>query len=181
MRSHTAANISKSRCLPESSGNVRKCGTTRSTRTGRLRTSHFSVLSLRSGRRLPQPKYSLRHRSTSARSPFWLTDRLGLTSHPTDSVGLGEVETVKHPSPSTYPERYEGTSISCCREPAYCPSDRFATRRQYVDVVTALKPHPEGISRYGAIPPLAAEGFPRHYPPTGPHKGGSRPGRASPL
>src|SRR6266542_5022009 len=29
------------------------------------------------------------------------------------------------------------------------------------------KPHPEGLSRYGAIPPRKeAEGFPRHYPPS---------------
>src|SRR5713101_455018 len=66
--------------------------------------------------------------STSLRSPFWLTDRLGLTSHPTRRVFLGEIETVKHPSPSTYPEMYDGRStIPCCREPASCGSCRFAT------------------------------------------------------
>src|SRR5215211_5538382 len=45
-------------------------------------------------------------RRTSARSPFWLTERLGLTSQPTTSLARGEIETVKQPSPSTYPEMY---------------------------------------------------------------------------
>jgi hypothetical protein len=76
----------------------------------RLRVSHFTVRSLRSGRRRPHPKYRWMSSSTSARSPFWLTDRLGLTPHPTDSVGRGEMETVKHPSPSTYPEMYDPRS-----------------------------------------------------------------------
>ena len=151
IRSQISANNRKSRCFPERSGYVRKCGMIRSIRTGRLRVSHFKVLSLRSGRTLPHPKYRCNSSSTSERSPFWLTDRLGLTSHPTTSVGLGEIETVKHPSPSTHPERYDETSTSC-REPAYCPSHRFATSRRYVGDVTGLEPHPEGISRYRAMP-----------------------------
>jgi len=85
----------------------------RATRSGRLLTSHFSVRSLRSGRNVPQPKYRWMFSSTSLRSPFWLTDRLGLTSQPTTIVG-GEIETVKHPSPSTYPEMYDGRSIVLC-------------------------------------------------------------------
>jgi hypothetical protein len=52
--------------------------------------------------------------STSLRSPFWLTERLGLASHPTNSVGRGEMETVKQPSPSTYPEMYDGRSTRPC-------------------------------------------------------------------
>ncbi len=44
--------------FPDSSGNCSKCGTTRSTRSSSLRVSHLSVLSLRSGRMLPHPKYA---------------------------------------------------------------------------------------------------------------------------
>src|SRR5438477_9616023 len=124
----------------------------RSTRSGRLLTSHFTVLSLRSGLRLPQPKYSCISSSTSTRSPFWLTDRLGRTSHPTTRVGRGAIETVKHPSPSTYPEMYDGRSTRDSREPASCPGLRFATARPYRQALTGPEPHPEGISRYGAIP-----------------------------
>src|SRR5712692_3415888 len=50
--------------------------------------------------------------NTSPRSAFWLTEKLGLTSHPTRSFLRGENETVKQPSPSTYPEMYEEMSIS---------------------------------------------------------------------
>src|SRR4051794_21038603 len=90
---------------------------------GRRRVSHLSVRSLRSGRRLPHPKYSWIARSTSLRSPFWLTDTLGLTSQPTRRVGRGEIETVKHPSPSTYPEMYDGRStIPCVESPRVAPS-----------------------------------------------------------
>jgi hypothetical protein len=69
----------------------------------RLRVSHFTVRSLRSGRMRPHPKYCWMSSRTSARSPFWLTDRLGLTSHPANKVARGEIETVKHPSPSDVP------------------------------------------------------------------------------
>src|SRR5438874_2572607 len=119
----------------------------RSTRSARRRVSHFSVRSLRSGLRVPHPKCCCNANRTSERSPFWLTDRLGLTSQPTNSVGRGENETVKHPSPSTYPERYDGRSTMPRREPAYCPSLRFATTRSYERGVTGLEPLPEGISR----------------------------------
>src|ERR1700704_4455525 len=50
--------------------------------------------------------------STSARSAFWLTEKLGRTSHPIRSFLRGEKETVKQPSPSTYPDIYEEMSIS---------------------------------------------------------------------
>ena len=119
--------------------------------------------------------------STSARSPFWLTDRLGLTSHPADSVGRAEWETVKHPSPSTYPEMYDPRSAWPCQEPASCPSHRFAMPRLYVAAVTRTGASPQGISRYGAIPPE------RQRLPTALPAGcrlvlGSRqPGRDSPL
>src|SRR6266508_6969329 len=88
-------------------------------RRGRLRTSHFSVRSLRSGLRVPHPKCRWISSRTSLRSPFWLTEMLGLTSHLTNSVGRGAIDTVKHPSPSTYPEMYDGRSTSPSREPAY--------------------------------------------------------------
>ena len=96
----------------------------------RLRVSHFTVRSLRSGRSWPHPKYCWISSSTSERSPFWLTDRLGLTSQPTLSVGLGEIETVKHPSTIDVPEMYEGRSMVFNGEPASCPSRRFAVTHQ---------------------------------------------------
>src|SRR5436305_10393918 len=112
---------------------------TRLTSSGRLRTSHFSVRSLRSGRNVPQSKYRWISSSTSLRSPFWLTDRLGRTSHLTNKVGLGEIETVKHPSPSTNPEMYDGRSTRPCREPAYCSGHRFATLQPYGWGMTATR------------------------------------------
>src|SRR2546421_9115611 len=48
-----------------------------------------------------------------------------------DSVGRGEIETVKHPSPSMYPEMYDGRSQQPCREPAYCAGHRFAIPQSY--------------------------------------------------
>src|SRR5215470_16728757 len=116
-----SANSSKSRCLPDTMGCVSKCGMITSHNVRRLRVSHFNVRSLRSGLSVPQPKYRWIASSTSLRSPFWLTDRLGLTSQPTLRVGRGEIETVKHPSPSTYPEMYDGRSTERFpREPASC-------------------------------------------------------------
>jgi hypothetical protein len=98
-----------------------------STIRGRLLVSHFKVLSLLSGRMLPHLKYCWMSRSTWLRSAFWLTDRLGRTSHPTNNVGRGEIDTVKHPSPSTYPEMYDGKSrLLSTGEPAYCSRIRFA-------------------------------------------------------
>ena len=44
--------------------------------------------------------------NTSLLSPFWLTEKLGRTSTRVLSLGLGENETQKLPSPSAYPERY---------------------------------------------------------------------------
>src|SRR5262249_16627976 len=104
--------------------------------------------------------------STSLRSPFWLTDTLGLTSQPTRRVGRGEIETVKHPSPSTYPEMYEGRSISSCREPAYCAVHRFATSESYESGVTASGASPRRDQSLQGHTAEAAEDFPRHYPPT---------------
>ena len=47
----------------------------------------------------------------------------------------------------------EDAFVVCLRrEPAYCPSHRFATTRSYDRGVTGLEPHPEGFSRYRAIP-----------------------------
>src|SRR6185436_4283278 len=117
---------------------------TRVASSSRLRTSHLRVWSLRSGRIVPHPKYCWISVSTSLRSPFWLTDTLGRTSHPTRSVGRGPIETVKHPSPSTYPEMYDGRSVAsrASREPASCVSRRFAT----------LEPYGTGVTVTGASP-----------------------------
>src|SRR5437764_4883233 len=105
--------------------------------------------------------------STSLRSLFWLTDRLGRTSHLTNKVGLGEIETVKHPSPSTYPEMYDGRSTRPCREPAYCSGHRFATLQPYGWGVTATRSLVLSDSVVTGPYLLAqAEGFPRHYPPS---------------
>src|SRR5437588_13046772 len=140
---------------------------TRASRSGRLRTSHFSVRSLRSGRSVPQSKYRWMSSNTSLRSPFWLTDRLGRTSHRTNRVGLGEIETVKHPSPSTNPEMYDGRSTRPCREPACCSGHRFATRQPYGWGVTATRSLVLSDSVVtGPYLLTQAEGFPRHYPPS---------------
>ena len=80
---------------------------------------------------VPQSKYRRMSSSTSLRSPFWLTEMLGRTSHPTDRDPLGEIDTVKHPSPSTYPEMYEGRSTRSFREPAYGTGRRFVITRLY--------------------------------------------------
>ena len=56
--------------------------------------------------------------------------------------------------------------ITECREPAYCPSHRFAIPVRKSLVRQRPEPHPEGISRYGAIPHFfmrqrASHGIPR--------------------
>jgi hypothetical protein len=94
---------SKSARLADRSGYCWKCGITRPRRSSSRRVSHFSVLSLRSGRMLPHPNSLAMRRRTSARSPFWLTDRLGLTSQPVASLARGEIETVKQPSSVNVP------------------------------------------------------------------------------
>src|ERR1700730_5208360 len=129
---HTFANRWKSFAFPDISGTVSKCGMILVTRSSMLRTSYFTVRSLRSGRIVPQPKCRRISVSTSERSAFWLTEKLGLTSHPTRSLGRGEKETVKQPSPSTYPEIYEGMSIKIlpaswlpCGHPRYLNLSRY--------------------------------------------------------
>src|SRR6266516_788969 len=107
-----AANFSKSLLLLDINGYRSKCGMTLASKLARSRTSYLSVLSLRSGRSPPHPKYSRMAARTSARSAFWLTEKLGLTSHPVRNFMRGENETVKQPSPSTYPDMYEEMSIS---------------------------------------------------------------------
>jgi hypothetical protein len=48
---------------------------------------------------------------------------------------------VKHPSPSTYPERYDGRSTAPRREPAYCPrSATQPTLRRRCDRTRSLAP-----------------------------------------
>ena len=102
------------------------------------------------------------------RSPFWLTERLGRTSHPTLSVGRGEMETVKHPSPSTYPEMYDGRSVAprASREPASCAGLRFATPVPYGTGVTVTDASPRRDQSLRGHSSEEPEDFPRHYPPS---------------
>ena len=156
---------------------------TRSTSCVRLRASHLTVRSLRSGRTVPQPKYSWMSSSTSLRSPFWLTDRLGLTSQPTHSVGRGEMETVKHPSPSTYPEMYDGRSVPrASREPAYCSSRGFAMCRPYGRPVTGTEAPPRRVKSLrghaSRVRQRTSHGITRRLSP---RPWSRQPGRASPL
>ena len=74
------------------------------------RVSNFRVLSDRSGRMLPHQNRSRNICSTSARSPFWLTEKLGRISHPNLCRALRLNDTQKHPSPSAYPVRYNPIS-----------------------------------------------------------------------
>src|SRR3989338_7734257 len=83
---------------------------TRSTRSSMQRVSYFRVLSDQSGRILPHPKRCLNNSNTSARSPFWLIEKLGRISHPNLCRALLLKDTQKHPSPSAYPVRYAPTS-----------------------------------------------------------------------
>jgi len=95
---------STSACLAERSGWDRKWGITFSTRSRTFLTSNFKVLSDRSGRMNPHCQRSRILGRSWARSAFWLTEKLGLTSQPRRCRRLGWNETQKHPSPSTNPE-----------------------------------------------------------------------------
>src|SRR2546427_11755463 len=98
--SQIAARCSKSRCLADSIGYCRKCGTTFASNSGTLRTSYLSVLSEWSGRIVPHPNVSRNNPRISARSRFWLTEKLGRTSQPKACRALRLNVTQKHPSPS---------------------------------------------------------------------------------
>src|SRR2546428_12036911 len=74
-------------------------------------TSNLMVLSDRSGRMNPHPHRSRMMWRSSARSAFWLTEKLGLTSQPNRCRRLGWNDTQKQPSPSTNPEMYDARSI----------------------------------------------------------------------
>jgi hypothetical protein len=50
--------------------------------------------------------------STSERSSFWLTEKLGRVSIPIVSLSRFKNETLKHPSPSVYPEIYSYIFLS---------------------------------------------------------------------
>ena len=95
--------------------------------------------------------------STSARSAFWLTEKLDLTSHPIRSFLRGENETVKQPSPSTYPEIYEEMSTQSCRRVG-C----IDTLMSYITVFS--------IATLGTLPQsirgqfLTRNDFPRYHP-----------------
>src|SRR6266536_3833495 len=102
---------------------------------------------------------------TSARSPFWLTDRLGLTSQPTNSFGRGEIETVKHPLRRCTRRCRTQDQRHHTKSPRLAPAVDLPYLRLYVRGVTGPEPIPNGISRYGAIPLKAAVGFPRRRPP----------------
>src|SRR5918999_5180139 len=161
MRRQTLAKRSKSSRFPDSSGDASKCGITRSRRSSSFRVTHFSVLSLRSGRMLPHPKYACNARSTSARSPFWLTERLGLTSHPASSFARGEIETVKQPSPSTYPEMYaERNSRLLNRGPASDRTRRLSPPKR----TTELRSHVQKDDQSLRGQSRNCDDFPRDYP-----------------
>lgn len=124
-----------------------------------LRTSYLSVLSERSGRIVPQPKYCLNISKTWDRSLFWLTEKLGRISQPKRCRQLLLIETQKQPSPSAYPLRYDSISIGKCtsRSPAYDSKHRLALRPIYYLSVYR-------ISRYGVTLRFRSGDFPRYYP-----------------
>lgn len=101
MCSQMSAKSSKSLRLPERRGYRRKWGTTASRIHLRLLISYFSVLSLRSGRSVPHPKYCWISSRTSGAVAVLADRQTRSTSQPTISVDRGEMETVKQPSPST--------------------------------------------------------------------------------
>src|ERR1043165_8410258 len=111
-----AANFSKSLCLLERRGYLSQCGRILVARAGTLVASNLMVLSDLSGRSDPHPRVRWNSSSTSARSPFWLTEKLGRISQPNLWRLLRLKLTQKHPSPSAYPDRYalafESSSIS---------------------------------------------------------------------
>src|SRR3979490_2426236 len=95
--------------------------------------------------------------STSARSAFWLTEELGLTSHPIRSFLRGEKETVKQPSPSTYPDIYEEMSIS--------PAGVLAASTRLMSYINVFSMATLGIkpqSIRGQF--LSRNDFPRYHP-----------------
>jgi hypothetical protein len=114
--------------------------------------------------------------NTSLRSPFWLTDKLGLTSQRIRRVGRGEIETVKHPSPSTYPEMYDGRFVSSCREPAYCSVRRFVTTGSYEPGATVSGASPRRDQSLRGHTATCGRGLPTALP-----AGYLQPVRVSPL
>ena len=99
-------------------------------------TSNLRVLSDRSGRMKPHCHSSWIRERRSARSAFWLTEKLGRTSQPNRCRRLGWNETQKHPSPSTNPDMY---------------AERFIGKGSGPACYGALSPHPgiSPLSRYG--------------------------------
>jgi hypothetical protein len=75
---------------------------------------------------------------------------------------------VKQPSPSTYPEMYDGRSVPrASRGPACCSGHGFATCEPYGSPVTATEAPPRrGEVVTGSCLRLEAEDFPRHHPPS---------------
>jgi hypothetical protein len=135
-------------------------GITRSSRSWRRRVSHLTVRSLRSGRMLPHPKKACTAWSTSARSPFWLTEKLGLTSQPTSSVARGAMEMVKQPSPSTYPEMYAERNSRLCVEPASDRTHRFSPAGRTIRVRSHVLNGRSVVTGSGT----KCADFPRDYP-----------------
>src|SRR5215208_7055257 len=86
-------------------------------------------------------------------------EKLGLTSQPARSLRRGEIETVKQPSPSAYPEMYAERSSRLFQGPA---SDRIhrlsLTRRTECDLTSVMDD--QSLRGQGSEEP----DFPRDYP-----------------
>src|SRR6266480_6551575 len=97
---------------------------------------------------------------TSARSPFWLTEKLGLTSHPTASEARGEIETVKHPSPSTYPEMYAERNSRLLQGPASDRTHRLSPALRTAEHDLTSKKDDQSLRGQSQN----CDDFPRDYP-----------------
>ena len=111
IRRHTRLNNLKSFAFPDMSGYCSKCGITFVRRSCRLRTSYLRVLSFISLLMNPHPNFFCMRNSTSARSWFCPTQKLGFVSHPIKNLSHLEKDTEKHPSPSEKPEIYSPRSL----------------------------------------------------------------------
>ena len=89
--SQILANLSKSACLDDSSGCIRKCGSTLATRSPTFRTSNLSVLSDLSGRMNPHPHFSFDHVKQLG-SLCVLADREARSHLPTESMTIARLE-----------------------------------------------------------------------------------------
>jgi hypothetical protein len=122
--------------------------------------SDFRVRSERSGLIQPQPSVPRRRYRTSARSWFWLTEKLGRISQPNAWWLLRLKVTQKQPSPSTYPVRYQRIStIPSSETPAFCGAHRFGDCHRAPPQENSLE------SLQGCL-----RSFPRYYPRPAVHR-----------